>query len=279
MSEQNKAVVRFPVVALLLALYAPLATYSADIDLQAFIGTWKQNSAKSRTSISSTLTYTFSQEADGFITIVRGGVQLRDRVRLDGKDYPTPDIPGRTVSWTKVDNKTYETTIKRNGVLLARARWMLSEDGKRLIHETTPTRVDDQSVTNTIEYVRTAGASNSLIGEWKPVASRPGEADLFVVTFIDGDALKVFYPRNQGSYTIRPDGKEYALTGMNALPDTTTSAEVLSPSSLRRMTLRAHTPIFEAVMTVSSDGKTLTVTTHRHGSPDQPSVFLYEKQY
>lgn len=35
--------------------------------------------------------------------------------------------------------------------------------------------------------------------------------------------------------------------------------------------------MLEAVMTVSPDGKTLTVTTRKPGSPDEPSVFVYEK--
>jgi hypothetical protein len=139
--------------------------------------------------------------------IVRGGVQLRDRVRLDGKDYSTPEVPGRTVSWTKVGDSVYETTIKRDGSLVAKGRWTLSEGVKRLTQETIPARVDDQNVTNFTEYVRTFGDGNSLLGEWKPVSSRSGEADLFVVTQIDAGVLKVFYPRNQGSFTIRPDGK------------------------------------------------------------------------
>ena len=64
---------------------APAAT-----DLRVFVGTWEENQSKSRSFISSALTYTFTAEPDGFITIVRGKVQLRDRVRMDGKDYPTP---------------------------------------------------------------------------------------------------------------------------------------------------------------------------------------------
>lgn len=264
-------------VLLLAVGTVPAATRQAGVELGAFIGTWKENTAKSRAFVSRALTYTFSQASDGFVVIVRGGVQLRDRVRLDGKDYPTPDIPGRTVSWTKVGDAVYETTIKRDGALVAKGRWILSEGGRRLTQETTPTRVDAQNLTNVTDYVRTAGEGNSLLGEWKPVSSRAAEPDLFVVTPIDEGALKVFYPRNQGSYTIRPDGKEDTETGPNALSDMTTSAVALGPRTLRRTTLRGHTPMLEAVMTVSPDGKTLTVTTRKPGSPDEPSVFVYEK--
>lgn len=109
-------------VLLLAVGTVPAATRQAGVELGAFIGTWKENTAKSRAFVSRALTYTFSQASDGFVVIVRGGVQLRDRVRLDGKDYPTPDIPGRTVSWTKVGDAVYETTIKRDGALGAKGR-------------------------------------------------------------------------------------------------------------------------------------------------------------
>jgi len=65
---------------------------AADTDLRAFVGTWRENQSKSRPFISGALTYTFTAEPNGFVTIVRGNVPLRDTVRFDGKDYPTPGV-------------------------------------------------------------------------------------------------------------------------------------------------------------------------------------------
>ena len=48
------------------------AALQSGLDVKAFVGSWTQNPARSRGTISKDLTYTFSQEADGFITIVRG---------------------------------------------------------------------------------------------------------------------------------------------------------------------------------------------------------------
>jgi hypothetical protein len=202
---------------------------------------------------------------------------LRDRVRFDGKDYPTPDIAGRTVSWTRVGDTVYETTIKRDGALVGKGRWVLSEGGQRLTYETTPVRVDGKDVTNVTQYARTSGEGNSLIGVWKPISFQAGEPDLFVLTVTDG-ALRMSFPRSGDVSTIRLDGKSYRATGRNAWPDATTSAEALGSRSLRRVTLRAGTPILETVMTVSPDGRTLTVTSRRPGSSDMPAVFTYEKQ-
>lgn len=253
-------------------------TRAADPDLRAFIGTWKENPAKSRPFISSALTYTFSANPDGFLTIVRGGVQLRYRVRMDGKDYPTPGIAGGTVSWTKVDDAVYESIIKRDGLVIGTGRWIISEGGKHLTQETIPVRANGDNDKNIIEYVRTSGGGNSLLGEWRPVSTWSAVPDLFVVTLAD-DELHVFYPKYGSTlYTMRLDGKKYPYTGLNAIPGTTSAAETLGLRSLRRTTFQDQKPFLETVMSVSSDGKTMMVTTHTPNGPDEPSLFVYEKQ-
>ena len=163
-------------VLLSAVVFAPVSGQQPRLDLRSFVGTWTEDVTQRR-AVTSGLTYTFSQEADGFITIVRAGVDLRDRVRFDGKDYETAGVPGRAVSMT-----------------------------------------------------------------------------------------------------IRPDGQEYAATGPNSLPGMTTSAEAIDTRSFRRTTLREHKPLFETVMTLSSDGKRLTVTSRPTGTTDIPTMFVYNRQ-
>jgi hypothetical protein len=250
------------------------AAQQSGVDLKAFVGSWTQNPARSRATISKDLTYTFSQDADGFITIVRGRVQLRDRVRFDGNDYPTPDIPGRTTSWTQVSNTTYETTIKNRARLVARGKWTLSADGSHLTQETT--RLQPQADTNIIEYVRTSGSGTSLIGVWEPVSSTSSVVESFVVTLSDATTLSVSF-RSGVTYTMRPDGQEYDARS-DGFADMKAVVTGLGARVLRRTTFRARTPMLEAVWTLSSDGRTLTVTSRAVGSADEPSVLLYEKQ-
>jgi hypothetical protein len=247
-------------------------------DLRAFVGTWKEDQSKSRPFISSALTYTFTAEPDGFVTIVRGRVQLRDRVRLDGTDYPTSGVEGRTVSWMKVNDTLYESSVKRNGSLLGTARRIISDDGKHLRQETTPVRANGDNDLNIVEYVRAGGTGKGLLGEWKPVSSRSAVPDLFIVTLMD-DELYVFYPKYGSTlYTMRLDGKRYQTIAPNALPDMTTAAESVGVRSLRRTTFQAGKPTLEIVMTVSDDGQTMTVSTHTPGSADEPSFYSYEKK-
>lgn len=244
------------------------------VDLAAFVGRWMENPAMSRGTISRELSYTFTQEVDGFVTIVRGRVGLRDRVRFDGNEYPTPDIEGRTTSWERLSDTVYQTTIKNRGVLTATGMWTLSDSGRRLTQETT--RTEPQAAKNIIEYVRTSGSGNSLIGVWEPVSSRSSVPESFVMTLSDTRTLSLSF-RSGVSYTMRPDGQEYEARS-DAFPDMKAVVTGLGLRALRRTTLRGRSPILESVWTLSSDGRTLTVTSHTPGSSEEPSVFVYERQ-
>jgi hypothetical protein len=133
----------------------------------------------------------------------------------------------------------------------------------------------DMGETEVVAFLSALATVGHVSASTQNQARKP---DLFVVTQIDAGGLKVFYPRNQGGYTMRADGKEYADTRTNALPDLTTSTEALGPRTLRRKTFRARSPLSQVDMTVSSDGKTLTVTRRTSGSEREPAVFVYEKQ-
>ena len=261
-------------VAVGTADFSAAAGRQTPVDLVAFVGRWTQDPAMSRGTISRELSYTFTQEVDGFVTIVRGRVQLRDRVRFDGNDYPTPDIEGRTTSWARLTDAVYQTTIKNRGVLTATGRWTLSDDGRRLTQETT--RTEPQAATNIIEYVRTAGSGNSLIGVWEPVSSSSSVPESFVVTLSDTRTLSVSF-RSGVSYTMRPDGQEYEARS-DAFPDMKAVVTGLGLRALRRTTFRGRSPMLEAVWTLSSDGRTLTVTSRTPGSSAEASMFVYERQ-
>lgn len=262
-------------LAVVLAVSPPAkAARQTDVDLKGFVGSWTQNPARSTGTISKDLTYTFTEEADGFVTIVRGRVQLRDRIRFDGNDYPTPDIPGRTTSWTRVSNTVYETTIKNGGGLVARGKWTLSADGKHLTQETT--RTQPQADTNIIKYIRTSGSGTSVIGVWQPVSSTSSVPESFVVTLSDPTTLSVVF-RTGVKYTMRPDGQEHDARS-DGFADSKAVVTGLGARALQRTTFRGGAPMLQAVWTLSPDGRTLSVTSRTLPSSDEPGVFVYERQ-
>ena len=254
-------------------------TRAADTDVRAFVGTWKENQAKSRHTISSALTYTFAEDLDGFVSIVRANTPVNDRVRFDGKEYSTPGAPNRTVSWTKVSDTVFESTIKRDGVSLASARWTLSDGGKNLTQETVPVRANGDNDINIIDYSRTSGKGNTILGVWTPVSSRSLVPDLFTITLVN-DELRVFYPKyGYVVYTMRLDGKSYPLAAPNASADASNVAEAVDVRTVRRTTYQGGRATLETVMRVSEDGKTITATTRTPGGASEPSITVYEKQY
>lgn len=254
--------------------------HAAGTDVRAFVGTWKENPAKSRHYISSALTYTFTAEPDGFVSIVRANTPLRDRARIDGKDYATPGVAGRTTSWRQVSETVFESTLKRDGALIASTRWTLSGGGTHLTQETTPVRANGDQDINIIEYERAAGAGTTLLGQWKPLSSRSAVADAFVITLVH-DELQVFYPKyGFVVYTMRLDGKTYAVTAPNAAAGVSSMAEGLGPGTIRRITYQNEKPTLEATMSVSADGETMTVTTRDPSSTgsEESSTVVYERQ-
>ena len=255
-------------------------TRAAETDLRAFVGTWKQNQAKSRHAVSGALTYTFTAESDGFVSVVRANTPVHDRVRFDGKDYPASAAPNQTVSWNKVSDTVFESTIKRDGALLASARWILSDGAKRLTQETIPVRANGDNDVNVMEYVRASGGSNEIFGVWTPVSSRSLVPDLFTITLVN-DELRAFYPKyGYIVYTMRLDGKAYPLTAPNnAGAEASSAAESVDTRTIRRTTYQRGRPTLQVVMHVSDDGNEMTATISTPGSASAPSVDVYEKQH
>lgn len=173
-----------------------------------------------------------------------------------------------------MSNTIYETTIKNGAGLVARGKWTLTADGTHLTQETT--RTQPQADTNIIEYIRTSGSGTSLIGVWEPVSSTSSIPESFVVTLSDATTLSVSF-RSGVKYTMRPDGQAYDARS-DRFPDTKAIVTGLGGHALQRTTFRGRTAMLEAVWTLSSDGRTLTVTSRTVGSSDEPGVFVYERQ-
>lgn len=119
--------------------------FGADPD--PFIGTWKLNWDKSRSSDAKPKTAVRSYKKSG------NGVRVSElwvdengkRVKLDyvaaydGKDYAVRTTKGNTVSFTRPDAHTVVGSSKIGGNVAYTFRRFVSEDGKTLtIHLTTP---------------------------------------------------------------------------------------------------------------------------------------------
>ena len=112
-----------------------------------FLGTWKLNTAKSKSSptpVPQSLTVKF--EADGENVrrtatgidgegkpIMQGGPE-GSSIAWDGKDYAVqaPDGPPMTVAVKRVNDNRNDVTVKRDGKVTVTIRSVVSKDGKTI---------------------------------------------------------------------------------------------------------------------------------------------------
>ena len=133
------------------------------------VGIWKLNVAKSKYSPGPPpQSATVKVEAvDGGIKLVADGAypqatkaHAEYTAKYDGKDYPTnPLLDGKPnpaaadmASWKKIDDYTYETTLKLKGKTLGVSRVVISKDGKTLTTTTTGTDAQGQKINDTAMF-------------------------------------------------------------------------------------------------------------------------------
>jgi hypothetical protein len=103
------------------------------------MGTWKLNEAKSKIT-PGTLKFTTvtSKSMPGNIKVTWDGIDADGKPvhsewtgNFDGKDYPvTGDPISDTRSYTKVDDRTLNLTVKKDGKVIDTGRIVVSADGK-----------------------------------------------------------------------------------------------------------------------------------------------------
>jgi hypothetical protein len=137
---------RTAVTVLALSLIPAGACFAAN----PLMGTWKLNEAKSKmtpgTMKFTTVTFKYML---GNVKVTNEGVDPNGKPihvewsgKFDGKDYPVTGDPNvDTRAYRKVDDRTLEATIKKNGKVTVTAKSVVSADGKSrtsTVNGTTP---------------------------------------------------------------------------------------------------------------------------------------------
>ena len=246
--------------------------------LHAFAGTWKENLDKSHTKPPSTARLSYTRSSDGLWTETRdtGGAILTMNFRRDGKEYPLQGVPGVTESWKETGPNGWESTSKRDGRVIGTTSRIISNDSKRLTITFTPIAPDNKQPVTTWTYER-AGTGNGLAGKWKAVALENKTPGVMSIEVTGTWEIKE-RDMNGGTFTARPDGKEYGYTGARIIPNVTVAVRETGPRSLEETYFRNHQPIMQAEITVSEDDRTLTRTATDSRTHEQISTSVLEKQ-
>jgi hypothetical protein len=186
-------------------------------------------------------------------------------VKADGMDHAvTGDPTFDTVSIKIVDDNTIEETDKKAGRTVSVSKTVVSADGKIATIEFTDTSSPSGSpVTGKVILTRVAqgpAGSHAVSGSWR--ASKLGKFsdNALTITFkTEGDSLHMTNPTGE-SYTAKLDGTEAPVRGDPGV--TSVSVKRIGPNTFEETLKRDGKPTSVAHITVSADGKTLTVRSH-----------------
>jgi hypothetical protein len=125
------------------------------------VGTWKVNESKSKIT-PGTLNFTTVtfKSMFGKVKVAGGGIDADGKPvhsewtgNFDGKDYPvTGDPISDTRSYTKVDDRTLNLTVKKNGKVVDTGRIVVSADGKSRTVTVSGTTPKGKKFKNVVVY-------------------------------------------------------------------------------------------------------------------------------
>jgi hypothetical protein len=140
-----------------------LLGWTACLAADPLMGTWKLNETKSKRMPETTKfnTVTFKNML-GNIKVTADGADSSGKPihvewsgKFDGKDYPvTGDSSADTRAYRKLNDRTLEVTVKKNGKVIVTARSEVSADGKTRTSTVTGTNPKGKKFRNIVVYDR-----------------------------------------------------------------------------------------------------------------------------
>jgi hypothetical protein len=222
----------------------------------------------------------FRRSGNGGIEELRGpeGRPLVQPVNFGTNPYGV-DNSKNTIAWKQIDSNHFERQLFENGKLLSTRQITISKDGKQLTEVTHRKMPDGKEIIATVVLSRSSGEPQGLVGTWKAMSIRTSEPTEQKIDAIGSNGLRVT-GRNGFISTWTFDGKPNPSSGLGLISGMTDSAKVVNERTIEVTLAREGTATGKSTFMVSSDGKTLTVTTAYLGpnAGNEPSVAVFEKQ-
>ena len=257
---------RRTIPVLLVTYLASRAAWAAN---EPFVGEWKVNPSKSKLADQMKVE---SVAANRYAFEFGGGTS--ETIVPDGTDQP--GIAGTTLSVTIVGPDSWKVVRKQEGRILVTAYWKLSKDGNTLTDDFTQFGPNGSSTNTKLVYHRATGTSG-FAGTWETTSVTLDSVYVIKVQPYEDHGLS-FINSSQGvTRNVTFDGKDHPLLGPNALPGSTSSARRVNERTLQ-ITTRINDKVAGTQEdTLSSDGKTLTMTVRSAGRTT-PNIFVFERQ-
>lgn len=255
-------------IVLLAALGAAAVSHSQS----PFDGTWRIDAAKSKFDQKPFTIYA----SQGWYHCVSCTPPFD--VQADGQFHAIAGQPFDSVSVTIVDPHTIRIVTKKGDKPIEDDTATVSADGKMTTIKTVtyPSNGDGpQNSSMTLKRVGVLAAGvHATSGDWVPLKISDTEADLTFTFKSNGDELTMTDPTGD-SYTAKFDGSDYPYKG--GYYTSAVSLKRIDAHTIVETDKRDGKVLNEQKMTVSPDGKSMTIVSH---SPmnDMTSTFIAMKK-
>jgi len=237
-----------------------------------FDGTWRTNMNESKLSPKPNVFYL----SQGWYHCV-SCVPAID-AKADGQDQPVTGQSYDTLSVRESDSKTLAFVTKKGGTVDFEQTRTVSADGKALTVKTTSHPMNNpQPVTSTSTATRVGmlpSGVHATSGSWKIDKVQESENGLTTTYKSNGDQLTMSDPTGI-SFTAKLDGTDAPVNG--AYSYDTVSLKKIDAHSIEETDKRGGTVVEVSKMTVSPDGKKMTVVS-TNKLTDRTSTYVAMKK-
>jgi hypothetical protein len=248
---------------LALACLAAGTTWAAD---DPMVGDWRLNPQKSRLIDEMKVTSLGGNK----YTFDFGGPST-ETIAVDGTDQP--GIAGTTLSVTAVSSEEWRVVRKKDDRVEITGIWTLSKDGNMLHDDYTEIGENGKTFHLVYLYDRKGGGPR-FAGDWVSTSQEVETAYVLQVRPYGGDGLSIIVPSEGVTKNVEFDGKDY--------PDPDSKRGVVSSAKrVNERTVELTAKIGGKLVdtrevSVSEDGKTLTMTVHPQGR-SVPDVLEFDR--
>ena len=246
-----------------------LMASSAAISMRAadpLVGAWRLNLQKSK-GINPTISE-FTRDGEYFRNTAAGWGY---RFKLDGKDYPVEGNPqATTASWAKVDDRTFQHVMKKDGNVVYTVTTRVAADGKTRAWRTTRMLPNGGEATSEGSQELMEGKPNEsfpLLGKWvmRPIME--------IESHNDGVRMPVF----GRPVSLKYDGSDTPVGG-SGIADAVALRQV-DKDTFEEAFKKSGKVVGTSTLRMSDAGRVLTIETKGTRADGQPftSVAVYER--
>jgi hypothetical protein len=235
----------------------------------SFVGKWKFNPDKSQLT---GLDYKIEDAGGGKYHFMFGDDV--ETLTLDGKGTLTKY--GNTWSIKATGPSGWESTTKRDGKVINKEKWTVSEDGQTFTSMAEDMRPDGSTGKSEAIFKRTGGTSG-LAGSWESTSIKVMSPTTMELAKWQKDGYSMMNPTFKEHLNFKFDGKEHMPSGPRVAKGTSVTATKVDDHTME-LTYKLKGKTTETDRwELAADGKALTDTV-TYAGVSKPEVDVFDRE-